>query len=227
MKRSEINQSIKEVVDFLDELKFRLPPFAFWSPEEWAAKKGEINEIQACMLGWDITDFGCGDFAKTGLTLFTLRNGHLSDPRYTHKTYCEKILVSQEQQVTPMHFHWNKVEDIINRGGGELVIQLFNSTADDQLSDSDVVVSIDGVLTKVKAGDEIVLVPGQGVCMPQRLYHSFWARQGTGPVLIGEVSKVNDDNVDNRFYEKTGRFPVVEEDQKPLYLLFTEYPFAE
>ena len=227
MKRSEINQSIQMVVDFLDELKFRLPPFAFWSPEEWAAKKGEIDEIRACMLGWDITDFGCGDFAKTGLILFTLRNGHLSDPRYTHKTYCEKILVSQEQQVTPMHFHWNKVEDIINRGGGELVIQLFNSTADDQLSDSDVVVSVDGVLTRVKAGGEIVLSSGQSVCMPQRLYHSFWARQGTGPVLIGEVSKVNDDNVDNRFYEKTGRFPVVEEDQKPLYLLFTEYPSAE
>lgn len=39
-----------------------------------------------------------------------------------------------------------------------------------------------------------------------------------------EVSKVNDDTNDNRFYEKIGRFPKIEEDEKPLYLLFSDYP---
>ena len=37
----------------------------------------------------------------------------------------------------------------------------------------------------------------------------------------------NDDNVDNRFYEKQGRFPTIEEDETPLYLLCNEYPQAK
>ena len=46
-------------------------------------------------------------------------------------------------------------------------------------------------------------------------------------VLLGEVSKVNDDRVDNRFYEPTGRFPEIDEDEKPLYPLGNEYPAAK
>lgn len=42
-------------------------------------------------------------------------------------------------------------------------------------------------------------------------------------VLLGEVSKVNDDRIDNRFYEKTGRFPKIEEDEKPVTLLSMDY----
>jgi D-lyxose ketol-isomerase len=44
-----------------------------------------------------------------------------------------------------------------------------------------------------------------------------------GTVLVGEVSRVNDDYVDNRFYEKTGRFPEIEEDEPPLHLLYEDY----
>ena len=43
------------------------------------------------------------------------------------------------------------------------------------------------------------------------------------PVLVGEVSMVNDDNLDNRFYEPIGRFPEIEEDEPPLYLLVGDY----
>ena len=42
-------------------------------------------------------------------------------------------------------------------------------------------------------------------------------------VLVGEVSKVNDDNVDNRFLEPVGRFPSVDEDEPPIWLLCNEY----
>jgi len=42
-------------------------------------------------------------------------------------------------------------------------------------------------------------------------------------VLVGEVSKVNDDNTDNRFYESVGRFSAIEEDEAPLYLLVNDY----
>ena len=53
------------------------------------------------------------------------------------------------------------------------------------------------------------------------------AEKGSGKVLIGEVSKVNDDNCDNRFYEDMGRFPIIEEDKAPYRLLCNEYPAAK
>jgi D-lyxose ketol-isomerase len=34
---------------------------------------------------------------------------------------------------------------------------------------------------------------------------------------------VNDDRTDNRFYEPIGRFPEIEEDVPPLYLLTEDY----
>ena len=34
---------------------------------------------------------------------------------------------------------------------------------------------------------------------------------------------VNDDTRDNRFLEPLGRFPAIEEDEEPLYLLCNEY----
>ena len=50
--------------------------------------------------------------------------------KYT-KTYAEKLLVVKEGQMAPMHFHWNKTEEIINRGGNVL-ITVYNSTEDGQ-----------------------------------------------------------------------------------------------
>jgi hypothetical protein len=224
MKRSQINALMQETVAFLDEQNFKLPPFAFWGPDVWATKGPEADEIRDCMLGWDLTDFGSGDFARIGLILFTIRNGHHTDLRYRHKPYCEKALIVDEGQVTPMHFHWSKVEDIIVRAGGNLAFELYGATEDDGLSNEDATVSVDGELTKVKAGGRLVLAPGQSVCLPARLYHKFWGEPGRGKVLVGEVSKVNDDRTDNRFHEPVGRFPQIEEDEEPLYLLCTEYP---
>ena len=88
MKRSEINKLMRESVEFLDQMNFKLPPFAFWSPEEWAAKGHEFDEIRDNMLGWDITDFGSGDFNHTGLFLFTLRNGNSANGKYTKPFPC-------------------------------------------------------------------------------------------------------------------------------------------
>ncbi len=131
-------------------------------------------------------------------------------------------MIVDVDQITPMHFHWNKTEDIINRGGGRLVIQLYNSTEDEGLADTDVTVSIDAVKRTVKAGDTVVLSPGESITLPSGLYHKFWGAESR--VLVGEVSLVNDDNTDNRFYEPVGRFPEIEEDGPPLYLLVNDYP---
>lgn len=88
-------------------MNFRLPPFVLWTPEEWTAKGSEYDEIRDNMLGWDITDFGSGDFHKVGLLLITLRNGNLFNPKYT-KPYAEKLLIAEENQVTPYHYHPKK-----------------------------------------------------------------------------------------------------------------------
>lgn len=129
MKRSEVNQLMKEALDFINKMNFRLPPFVLWTPEEWTAKGSEYDEIRDNMLGWDITDFGSGDFHKVGLLLITLRNGNLFNPKYT-KPYAEKLLIAEENQVTPYHYHPKKMEDIINRGGGNLICKLYNCAPD-------------------------------------------------------------------------------------------------
>jgi D-lyxose ketol-isomerase len=220
MKRSEVNAIITGVEKFFAKHQFMLPVWASWSPEEWKGKYEKCSEIVDNKLGWDITDFGSGDFKKVGLSLFTIRNGNWDKK---DKMYCEKIMISDEEQETPMHFHWNKTEDIINRGGGNLVMELYMATADDKLSDAPVTVKIDGIETTVKAGVPLILLPGQSICLKSRVYHRFYGEKGKGKVLIGEVSLVNDDANDNRFYDKIGRFPEIIEDVKPVHLLVNDY----
>jgi len=220
MKRSEVNSIISGLEKFFADNKFMLPVWAAWKPEDWKGKYDICYEIIDNKLGWDITDFGSGDFNRVGLSLFTIRNGNWDKK---DKMYCEKIMVADEEQETPMHYHWAKTEDIINRGGGNLVMELYNATDDDKLSPGPVTVSIDGVLTTVEAGKPLILKPGQSICLKSRLYHRFYGEKGKGKVLIGEVSLVNDDAKDNRFYEEIGRFPEIDEDVKPYRLLVNDY----
>jgi D-lyxose ketol-isomerase len=222
MKRSEVNKAMRGAIAFAREHSFYLPPFAYWTPQDWATKGEEAREIVERQLGWDITDFGSGNYPKIGLFIFTIRNGTMAELRKGQgKVYAEKLLISDVNQVTPMHFHWSKTEDIINRGGGKLVIQLYNSTKDEGLDTRDVTVAIDGVKRTVKAGDTVSLEPGESISITGGLYHKFWGEGSR--VLVGEVSSVNDDDVDNRFYEPVGRFPEIEEDEPPLYPLVKDY----
>ncbi|HOL55705.1 MAG TPA: D-lyxose/D-mannose family sugar isomerase [bacterium] len=222
MKRSEINKILKESISFVERMNFHLPPFAHWSLDDWKSKGEEYDEIRDNMLGWDITDFGRGDFYREGLVLFTIRNGNLNIKKYK-KPYAEKILIVREEQITPFHFHWNKMEDIINRGGGTVLIQLYNSTGDGNLADTPVLISMDGRNYTAPAGTTVRLTPGESITLFPGVYHKFWGEKGKGLVLLGEVSSVNDDNIDNRFLEKTGRFPEIEEDEPPFRLLVIDY----
>jgi hypothetical protein len=226
MKRSEINACIKEFEAMLREYRFALPPFLSFTPEEWEEKGHEYDEIRDNALGWDITDYGEGHFNTKGLYLITLRNGNVHNDKYT-KTYAEKIMMLKEGQISPNHFHWNKMEDIINRGGGNLVFRLWNTTENGELADTDVLISRDGRNYKVKPGEDIILTPGESLTLYPYYYHEFTIQPGTGKTLIGEVSMCNDDNTDNRFLEAQGRFPTIEEDEPPYRLLCTEYPPAK
>lgn len=220
MKRSEINNAIDFAIEFFKQHSFRLPSWAYLTPEEWKTRGEGYEEIRLAQLGWDITDFGKGRFNEEGLTLFTVRNGYPS--RVPYKTYCEKIMIAGEKQVTPMHFHWKKMEDIINRGGGDLCIQLWKADKQtEEKTDDSFSLLIDGVRKTLNAGDIVRLKPGDSICFEPYVYHAFWAEGG--PALVGEVSTVNDDSNDNRFYESLGRYPEIIEDEPARFCLCNEY----
>ncbi len=233
MKRSEINKILEDAEVFMKEQNFKLPPFAFFKPEEWKTKGHEYDEIRRNCLGWDITDYGRGDFDRLGLFLFTIRNGNTHNPE-DKKVYAEKIMIVKEGQVTPYHYHWYKQEDIINRGGGNLLVKVYMADESDRVlsdtpkfSDRDVPVEVDGRHYSVPAGTIVKLTPGESISLKKYMYHSFWGEEGCGDVLVGEVSQCNDDTNDNRFFEPVGRFPEIDEDVPPKYLLCNEYPAAD
>ena len=121
-----------------------------------------------------------------------------------------------EGQTSPLHYHWSKMEDIINRGGNDIYITVYNGAEDGSKLDTDVEVSTDGVKRVVPAGTQIKLSPGESITITPYLYHDFVVPKEGGPVLLGEVSMCNDDEHDNRFYDEMGRFPKIEEDEKTL-----------
>ena len=222
MKRSEINREIRRAEEFFASFQFKLPPFAAYTPADWARHGDEIAEILDCELGWDLTDFGRGDFRREGLLLFTIRNGKIGSKKYP-KPYAEKIMISRSEQVTLMHCHVSKTEDIINRGGGRLVFELFNRKGDAvELDDTPVTVSRDGEAVTIPAGGKLILEPGQSITLTPGLFHKFYGEKGSD-VMIGEVSAVNDDHNDNVFYEPLRRFPLIEEDEAPYRLLVGDY----
>ena len=213
MKRSEINTALKKMEDMVNRLNYYLPPFCQFTPEEWKTKGHEYDEIRDNMLGWDITDFGQGNFQKTGFSLVTIRNGNQK--------------MQDEGQYAMNHFHWYKMEDIINRGGGNILIRVYNSLPDESVDkNGDVTVHTDGLTRVVPAGTQIRLTPGESLTITQGMYHDFEVEPGTGAVLIGEVSQCNDDTTDNRFNPPAGRFPQIEEDEPPYRLHCNEYPPA-
>jgi D-lyxose ketol-isomerase len=202
-------------------MKFVLPPFAWWSPEEWKNCGPEYNEIRENGLGWDLTDFGSADYDRLGLFLFTLRNGNINKPQ--GKPYAEKLLIAKPGQITPYHYHQSKMEDIINRGTeGTLRVKVFCSLGPQILDErSDVPVSVDGRNYSVKPGTVIDVGPGESITLHRGIFHQFWSDELV--LLLGEVSMVNDDRNDNFFLEERGRFPSIEEDEKPIHLLVGDY----
>ena len=226
MKRSVINQALNDMEQMVDACGLYLPPFCSFTPNEWNEKGHEYDEIRDNKLGWDITDFGLGEFDRTGFSLITLRNGNMKQKQY-QKPYAEKLLFLKAGQTAPMHFHWYKMEDIINRGGGEVFIHVYHSGPNGDLLHTNVTVSCDGRTLQVPAGTAITLRPGESITIAPYLYHDFEVSPLGKPVLLGEVSMLNDDQEDNRFYLPIGRFPQIEEDETPYRLLCNEYPPAK
>jgi hypothetical protein len=228
MMRSEINSAIEYAIRKFRENNIALPPFAYWEPEQWRKMAGKADRIIRAGMGWDVTDLGRGNFEKVGGVLFTVRNGVPGPENQVVRTgvpYCEKYIVLIEGQCLPLHMHWSKTEDIINRAGGILMMELYNSTESEELDrESPVTVVCDGLERQVGAGQPFELLPGESITLVPGLYHRFWAKKGEDCLICGEVSTVNDDKTDNRFAEQSSRFSAIVEDEQPRWLLCNEYP---
>ena len=217
MKRSQIDYIIEEDIKFIQEVGFLLPPFALWTLCDWRIKGHEYDNIKANMLGWDVSDYGFGNFSECGIVAFTIRSGNENSGDYA-KPYAEKLLILESNQECPLHFHPNKIEDLINRGGGDFFIKLYNANCDKSLSNAPVEVLMDGHKFIVEAGEVIRVKPGESITLKPRQYHSFWAEHSK--VLFGEVTM--SDNI-HHFYDKIPSQMIIEEDSQKKYVLSNEY----
>jgi D-lyxose ketol-isomerase len=220
MKRSAINDYLRQAQQLFESYRFALPPWATWSPDDWRRRPDVAHHCLRHQMGWDITDFGFGDFFAEGLVLFCVRNGIQGDPHTV--PYAEKLLVLREGQASPFHYHKVKMEDIIVRGGGNMIVELFNTSPDGEALDTPVTVSLDGMVRTLAAREPLRLVTGQSITLPRGLSHRISGEKGHGTVFLGEVSQVNDDLNDNFFDKPVGRFAAIEEDEPILYPLWNE-----
>jgi D-lyxose ketol-isomerase len=222
MRRSEINAQLRAALALFAGYRFALPPFSLWDQAAWQTEIETAHYCRSHQMGWDVTDFGSDDFARRGLVIFCMRNGLQSDP--SGQPYAEKLLIVGEDQETPTHAHRVKMEDIIVRGGGNLMLEFQNMTAEGGLADTPVNIRVDGTSRSLQPGEPLRLTPGQSVTVTRNLWHRFYGEAGKGTVFVGEVSQVNDDLTDNYFFEELGRFAEIVEDEPVLYPLWNELP---
>ena len=220
MYRSEINKLIDKSITFAEHVGFVLPPFAKWTVDDWKSKgsDGEHINIYKSGLGWDVSDYGFGEFLKTGIIALTIRNG--IEKIYKHeKTYAEKLLFLEPNQNVPIHFHPFKIEDLINRSGDVFYIKLYNVNEDNSIDmESPVPTFMDGRTFTVNPGEIITVKPGESITLMPRQYHQFWTEKEK--TLFGEVTMT--DNTHHFYNCKPSETKIIED--VPLkYLLTSDY----
>jgi len=218
VRRSDANRAIAAAAAAFAEARIHLPPLAFWRPRDWHEHRSDALEVMKAGLGWDVVEWRPGRFAEHGLVLFTLRNVARTDRSNGGDGYAEKIMRVQSRQRTPLHAHYRKMEDIVNRGGGDLVMELQAGRHDR----GECQFLLNGVSKRIgRGGEAVVLSPGESITLRPGVYHAFYASGGA--VIAGEISTRNDDVVDNDFREPTERFPRFEEDVPAERLVVADY----
>ena len=118
----------------------------------------------------------------------------------------------------------NAVFAMLEKRGGILLIRVFNSLPDGSVDRSgDVRILMDGIESTVPAGTDVEITRGNSMTIYPGLFHLFTAKPGSGDLIVGEVSSVNDDRTDNYFEEERPRYIPVEEDCRMLFPLCNEY----
>ncbi|MEP7208948.1 MAG: D-lyxose/D-mannose family sugar isomerase, partial [Casimicrobiaceae bacterium] len=116
-------------------------------------------------------------------------------------------------------------EDIISYHGGTLMIQLYNARDDETMDESSPGhVYCDGVRHAFEAGEVFEIPRGGSLTITPKLYHRFWAKDGAGVLVGGEISTISVPKTDNRFGGNARRFTPIDEDEPARYLLNIDYP---
>ena len=69
MKRSQINYVIDKAHAIAQTFRVCLPEFAYFTVDDWLQRERDNwQEVVDLQLGWDITDFGRGDFNQTAVS---------------------------------------------------------------------------------------------------------------------------------------------------------------
>ena len=71
MRRSQIDTIIEQSQAIMTRHGQILPPYANWSPQQWHTKAAETRGMRARFLGWNVVEFVEGDFARSGVVVFT------------------------------------------------------------------------------------------------------------------------------------------------------------
>ncbi len=217
MKRSFIDARIESMLVLCERHGVKLPPFALWSQERYRADPDAARRIAESGVGWNIVEFKPGAFTSEGLSLFTLRMGdwrQLATGR--GRLYGEKVLMAEEGQRTPHHYHVVKTEDVLNRGGARFVVELFKvDRAGTPLKERFHALK-DATMLDLGAGDRVPLEPGESLTLDPFVAHAFWAEGGT--TLAGEISLANDDSSDNHFLPPLAPQAPIEEDREKRFV---------
>ena len=227
MKRSGINKQIGEAINIIEKSGIVLPYHAHWSLGSWYQNRNLAEELRKRAIGWNITDFGSGNFSKTGVILYTPSNG-IFDPvtnKPIDQTYAHRYFILRDGQEIMTEHHQTKIEDIIVFAGAQLKVEVHNVGPNEELDrEKEVKIMRNGIWESYTPGTVITLVPGERIRFEPRHYHRPCGHGGT--VLIEEVSMVTDDLKESRHLpeEKPMAFAQIEEDEQPIYLLCTELP---
>ena len=222
MKRSFVDARIDRMLKLCDRHGVALPPFALWREADFRANPDAARLIAGRRMGWNVVEFKPGQFAREGLTLFTLRMGdwrELGSGR--GRLYAEKAIVAEDGQRAPHHFHVVKTEDIVNRGGARFVVELFKVDAHGAPAKERFRALKDVSVLDLKPGDQVRLEPGESLTLEPFIAHAFWAEGGAE--LAGEVSLANDDATDNYFLPPLKPFPPIEEDAPARYVTVRDH----
>jgi len=222
MRRSFIDRRIDAMCELCERHHVNLPPFALWDLAQYRARPASAKRIREAGLGWNVVEFRPGAFAVEGLSIFTLRMGDwrsLATGR--GRLYAEKVLMAEDCQRTPHHFHIVKTEDIVNRGGGRFIVELFKVNAAGERIDERFQAIKDVETLDLAPGARVSLEPGESLTLEPFIAHAFWAEGGV--TLAGEVSLANDDATDNYFLPPLAPFPPIEEDAPMRYITVRDH----
>ncbi len=193
MKRSDINQLIRDASACFADHGWALPP----KPR------------------WDVTDLGLGNWRKFGLVLVNLAE----EPEYCEKLmYAKRGMVTPRH-----YHRKKKEDIVCRWGMLAIQTWPPGTTdfASKMEDGAGHLIQVNGVSGTTYPGEIIELGAGERVTLAPTVWHSFVPL--SLECIIGEVSTANDDFHDNFFADpKIGRFPDTVEDEPPIVKLLSD-----